>query len=234
MIEHYVRQGSPEWKALRAGCITASTFRMARAHNRLKSGHNKGDYKEEVKSLAFRLAIERISGAPLDEEGYETWAMKRGHELEPRARMRHEDVTGDLVREVGFVCTDDNWFGASADGFRMGNGHGCEYKCFVDPDKLRAILLDGDTSAVIDQCQGGMWLSNAKAWEFGLYCPALEPVGRDFTLIVIERDDDYIEALEQDLMAFRALVQAYEVQLRQAPSTQRQDSHHGDATPPAK
>ena len=231
MIEHFVAQGSDEWKACRAGVITASNFHLIRASKRLKSGPNKGDYSEAAKAYAFRLAIERISGLLLD-EGFETWAMSRGHELEPAARAKHEDLTGDLVREVGFISTDDNWYGGSADGFRMSNDNGCEYKCFIAPDKLRSILIDGSTEDVIDQCQGGMWLSGAKAWEFGLYCPALESIGRDFTLIVIERDDDYIEALEQDLLAFRELVMSYEATLRAGPALPRQEFPGFDNVPP--
>jgi len=199
-----------------AEAIVAASYKAkpkAASIDRALAGERVADFSDTAKALAFRLAIERISGVPLD-EGYETWAMARGHELEPQARAKHEEITGDMVREVGFVTTDDGWFGASADGFRFANDNGCEYKCFISPEKLRAILLDGDITEVMDQCQGGMWLTGAKAWEFGLYCPALAPIGRDFTLIVIERDDDYIEAMERDLVAFRALVMDYEARLR--------------------
>ena len=78
MILHTAPQGSPEWHAARAGVITASMFKVARG--KLKTGKNAGGFKEDAKDYAFRLAIERISGKPLD-EGFETWQMKRGHEL---------------------------------------------------------------------------------------------------------------------------------------------------------
>ena len=172
-----------------------------------------GDFSDVAKNHAFALAIERISGEPLM-EGYTGWAAERGHELEPFARIAHMALCGDEVREVGFISTDDGKFGASADGFRLANGNGCEYKCFLDPEKLRTILLDGNLSTVMDQCMGGMWLSGANEWEFGLYCPALKPIGRDFTLHVIQRDDDYIEALEADLWEFEKLVSGYEIRLR--------------------
>ena len=83
MIIVECEQGSPEWHQARAGCITASMFKVAR--KRLKSGANKGEFTEEAKNYAFRLAVERISGTPLD-EGFQTWQMKRGHELEPEAQ----------------------------------------------------------------------------------------------------------------------------------------------------
>lgn len=211
MIIHRAPQGSKEWHAVRAGCITASNFKLAR--QRLKSGANKGEYSEATKDYAFRVAIERISGQPLD-EGFETWQMRRGHELEPEARMAHEARSGVLVEEVGFVTTEDGLFGASADGF-IGQDGGAEYKCFVSPEKLRSILLTGDTSDVIDQCDGGMWITGRLYWDFCLYCPALEPVGRALTIHRIERDDDRIESLEKDLMQFAALVSDFEKVLRQ-------------------
>lgn len=216
MIVHRAPQGSPEWHAARAGCITASNFNLIRSAAKLKSGPNKGEYGEKAKAYAFRLAIERISKTPLD-EGFETWQMTRGRELEPAARMAHEVRYGVMVEEVGFITTDDGKFGASADGF-IGDDEGAEYKCFVSPEKLRAIYLTGDVSEVVDQCDGGLWLSGRKVWNFGLYCPALEPIGLDFVLHRIERDDDRIFELEQDLVAFDRLVCEYEAALRQRAS----------------
>lgn len=207
--------------AAAAAAAEYKTAPKSKTVDRALAGLPVGEFSDVAKNLAFRLAIERISGEPLD-EGYTGWQAERGHELEPFARAAHEDRVRDMVREVGFVTDDDSWFGASADGFRVSNGSGCEYKCFLDPEKLRAVLLDGDTSDVIAQCQGGMWLTGATEWEFGLYCPALAPVGREFTLIVIKRDEDYIDAMESVLIEFRALVMHYEARLRASP----------DAAPP--
>lgn len=212
MILHLAPQGSVEWHLARAGCITASNFQLIRESNKLKSGPNCGDYSDKAKNYAFRVAIERIAKAPLD-EGFETWQMQRGHELEPAARMMHEFIRGIYVEPVGFITTDDGKFGASADGF-IGTDEGAEYKCFVSPEKLRAIYLTGDVSEVIDQCDGGMWITGRKRWTFGLYCPALKPIGLEMQLHDIPRDDNRIEALETDLIAFERLVSEYEQILR--------------------
>lgn len=205
-------QGSEEWHAARAGAITASMFKVAR--ERLKSGPNKGDFTEKAKNYAFRLAVERISGQPLD-EGFETWQMRRGHELEPAARTEHETQVGVIVQRAGFVMTDDRWFGASADGL-IGSDGGSEYKCLVSPEGLRDVLLADDISEFIDQVQGCMWITGRKFWHFCLYCPALEPIGRQLYWRRIERDDAFIEAMEPDLLAFRALVMQNEARLRAA------------------
>lgn len=212
MILHHAPQGSPEWHAARAGVITASNFKLLRAENKLKTGPNKGQYGEKARDYAFRVAIERISGEPLD-EGFETFYMRRGHELEPEARLEREARDGVVVEEVGFITTDDRKFGCSADGF-VGDDEGEEYKCFVAPDKLREILVASDTSEVIDQCLGGLWITGRKRWNFSLYCPALRQLGLHLVTFVIERDEDRIEELEQDLLAFERLVTEYEMRLR--------------------
>lgn len=167
-----------------------------------------GDYSEAAKNYAFRLAVERISGTSLD-EGFETWAMKRGHELEPQARAAHEAASGDIVFRAGFVVSDCGKFGASADGL-IDDDAGSEYKCLVSPEGLRDVLVDNDISKYIDQVQGCMWITGRTRWHFCMYCPALAPIGKELYWRVIERDDDYIEAMEADLIEFMRLVDAYE------------------------
>lgn len=170
-----------------------------------------GDYSEAAKNYAFRLAIERKGGVLLD-EGFQTWQMKRGHDLEPDARMHHEEMAGVLVERAGFVLTDDGWFGASADGF-VGEKGGCEYKCLVSPEGLREVLLGNDISQFIDQIQGCMWITGREWWHFGLYCPALAAINKQFFWREVRRDDEYIEKLESELIEFNNLVLTYQSEL---------------------
>ena len=203
-------QGSEAWHQERAGVITASMFGDARA--RLKSGPNKGEPTAKALDYAFRLAVERIGGKPLD-NGFETWQMRRGHELEPEARMEHEIQTGLMVTQVGLVKTDYGVFGASADGF-IGEDGGAEYKCFLAPEKLRSFHIDNDASEIMDQVQGCMCITGRKWWHIGMYCPDLKVVGRQLWWKEFQRDDDYIEKLEEDLWQFKLLVDGYEEILR--------------------
>lgn len=175
-------------------------------------GEPVGDYSDEAKSYAFRLAIERISGEPLD-EGFETYAMRRGHELEPYARAELEVQTGLMVQRAGFVLTDDGAFGASADGL-IGDDDGVELKCFIDPLRLRRFHIDNDASEVFEQAQGCMWITGRKWWHIGLYCPALAPVGKQLWWRRFERDEEFIEKMRADLLAFRSVVDAYEQNLK--------------------
>ena len=247
----HCEQGSAEWHAARAGCITASMFETARSQvnglnaqqkiyveavragrsekaamelagykaapkaeavARALDGEKVGEPSEAAKNYAFNLAIERISGKPLD-GGFETWQMKRGHELEPEARMEHEIQSGLVVMRAGFVTTDDGCFGASADGL-IGEDGGSEYKCFLAPEKLRSFWIDNDASGIFDQVQGCMWITGRKFWHIGMYCPDLAPVGRQLWWREFRRDEAYIEQLEQDLWGFKLLVDQYENALR--------------------
>lgn len=203
-------QGGEDWHRARCGVITASMFSVARA--RLKSGKNAGDFTSAARDYAFRLAIERISGEPLD-EGFETYSMRRGHDLEPQARLEHETLTGEVVKRAGFVLTEDRLFGASADGL-IGDMGGSEYKCLISPERLREVLVNGDISDFIDQVQGCMWITSRSWWDFCLYCPALKSIGKQLWHRRINRDDNYIDTMIKDLAPFERLVSEYEISLR--------------------
>lgn len=228
MIEIPCVQGSANWHKVRAGKQTASLFHVMRASARLQTGPDAGDYGAAAKDLAFRLAFERISGEPLD-DGFETWSMERGRELEPDARKEHQDQTGLIVETVGFVTTDDGLFGASLDGMIRPEGR-AEYKCYVSPIKLRRILVNFDVSMVMDQCQGGLWVSEGEWMDFCLYCPALACAEKQLIRKRIYRDDNYIEDLESDLFEFKALIDQYEAVLR-APLP---EAEIGEAKVPAR
>jgi len=167
---------------------------------RALAGEKIGDYTSAAKDYAFRLAVERITGKPLD-GGFTTWAMQRGNDLEPEARRLHEERIGIMIEQAGFVRTLDGRFGASADGLIMPDG-GSEYKCLVDPARMRQVIIENDLSEFMDQMQGGMWITGRKWWHYGLYCPDLKDAGRELILHHVQRDDDYIAALEADVEAF--------------------------------
>ena len=154
---------------------------------RALAGEQVGEFSDAAKDYAFRLAIERISGEPLDEGGFSTFAMRRGNELEPEAREAHSFQRDITVRPAGFVATEDRKFGASADGL-IGTDGGAEYKCLIDPSRIREIILNRNIDDFRDQVQGGMWITGRKWWHFCLYCPALASVGRALTVFEAVRD----------------------------------------------
>lgn len=198
-------QGSEEWLAARRGVITASRFKDAR--DKLKNG-NPGSRQT---GYAFDLARERVGGKP--PEVFQNAAMRFGSEQEPLARMEYEARNGHLVMEAGFAATEDGAFGVSVDGL-IGSDGIWECKTMVSSDTLFTAVVEGDVSAYRDQCLGAMWLTGRKWVDLVLWAPDLAAIGRDMTVIRIERNEAEIEALEVDLLAFWRRVQALELKLR--------------------
>lgn len=197
-------QGSPEWKQARAGKVTASRAKDAR--DRLKSGAASG------KQIAYacQVALERVSHQPADAT-FENWQMREGHVQEPIARAAYERRTGNLVDEVGAFATDDDLFLYSPDGLIDGDGL-LEVKTLFSPERIMTIVGNGDVSDFIDQCMFGLWLTGRQWIDLVVWVPSLEHL----TIKRIDRDEDYIEAMETDLIAFAKLVTQYENTLRTA------------------
>lgn len=204
MIQLKLTQGDSEWKLARAGKVTASRAKDAR--DRLKSGAASG------KQIAYacQVALERVSGQPADAT-FENWQMREGHVQEPIARAAYERRTGNLVDEVGAFATDDDLFLYSPDGIIDGDGL-LEVKTLFSPERIMTIVGNGDVSDFIDQCMFGLWLTGRQWIDLVVWVPSLEHL----TIKRIARDEDYIEAMETDLMAFSRLVTQYENTLRTA------------------
>jgi len=185
----------------------------AQAVDKALAGEPVGDWSDAAKNYAFRIACERIGGEPLDDP-FETHAMRRGRVLEEECRKRHEMALGIAVDLAGFVATEDRKFGCSADSLVGADGV-AEYKAFYAPEKVRPILTADDWGDIMDQGQGCLWLTGRKWLDMCLYFPALESIGKGFTRKRIMRDDNYIEALEADLVAFDRLVCEWESMLRE-------------------
>jgi hypothetical protein len=140
-------------------------------------------------------------------------AMLFGSEQEPFARIADETQSGDMIEEAGFIVTDDKRFGVSVDGLIGADGV-WECKTMVSSDTLFTAVVDGDVRAYIDQINFALWLLGRKWCRLALWAPDLP--AKKLTTIVIERDDNAIEALESDLIAFEKLVSSYETKLRRA------------------
>jgi hypothetical protein len=158
---------------------------------------------------AWLVAFETISREPLDDT-FVTYAMRRGRDLEPRARMVYEKRTGALVEEVSLILTDDERFGYSSDGLIDDEGM-VEIKCPFACDKLGQVWASPETAHLeyIDQINGGLWITGRQWCDLVVYCPWLEPVGKDLFVKRIYRNEDAIAALEADLIGFMRLVEAH-------------------------
>ena len=205
-----LEQGSEEWLTARRGVVTGSRFKDCR--DRLKNGQP----SKACLEYARDVARERIGGrAPAK---FQTAAMRAGVEQEPVARAMYEAQTGYMVDEAGFFLSDDDNFGLSPDGLIDEDGV-LEIKTMVSSETLFTAVVDGDTSAYMDQCLGYLWLLGRQWVDLVLWAPDLEAAGRrGLHIIRIDRsengNEDAIEKLEADLMAFAVLVQDNEEKLR--------------------
>lgn len=196
-------QGSEEWLTARRGKITGSRFKDAR--DKLKGGQP----SKACIGYAMDIARERIGGrAP---SKFQNAAMRTGTEQEPFARAMYEARTGHMVDEAGFYLSDDAVFGLSPDGLVNDDGV-IEIKTMVGSDTLFTAVADGDVSAYMDQCLGYLWLLGRQWVDLVIWTPDLNHMA----IHRITRDEDAIEALEADLMAFARLVTQYENTLRAA------------------
>jgi len=196
-------QGSEEWLTARRGKITGSRFKDAR--DKLKGGQP----SKACLGYARDIARERIGGSAPPK--FQNAAMRTGTEQEPFARAMYEARTGHMVEEAGFYLSDDAVFGLSPDGLIDDDGV-LEIKTMVSSDTLFTAVADGDLSAYMDQCLGYLWLLGRQWVDLVIWTPDLNHM----VIKRITRDEDAIEALEADLMAFARLVTQYENTLRAA------------------
>ena len=196
-------QGSEEWLTARRGKITGSRFKDAR--DKLKGGQP----SKACLGYAMDIARERIGGSAPPK--FQNAAMRTGTEQEPFARAMYEARTGHMVEEAGFYLSDDAVFGLSPDGLIDDDGV-LEIKTMVSSETLFTAVADGDVSAYMDQCLGYLWLLGRQWVDLVLWAPDLDLM----VIHRINRDEDAIEKLESDLMAFARMVAQYENTLRAA------------------
>lgn len=181
---------------------------------RALAGENVADHSDEAKRYAADIAIERVSGRPHGEP-IKTWVLERGHTMEAAARMIYEARTGAFVTEAGICKTDDGLFGYSTDGLVDDDGL-IEIKAPIDSAKILAMLRTGDVSEYMHQMQGGMWITGRKWCDFIMYVPDLESVGKDLYVKRIFRNEEFIDAMVQQLWRFQSIADTYEEILRMA------------------
>jgi YqaJ-like viral recombinase domain len=200
-----IEQGTIEWRQSRLGIVTAS--RASDMMSRLKNG----DPSKACTDYARQLAMERVSG--ISNDSFETFAMRRGKELEQIAFDRYQVITGNLCDTVGFLRKDEIEAGYSPDGL-VGDDGLIEIKCPESSSKMAYLWTTGDVSEYIDQVQFGFWVSGRKWCDVLIYDPRLEPVGMDCLILRQEPDETAIAGFEKWHPEFMSLVLEYESSIR--------------------
>lgn len=176
-------QRSPEWYEARRGILTSSEF-----HFVLMQGKKAGEPSVTREKLLRKKAAERITGTVA--ESYGGGHLQRGREYEPVALEVYQELTGNTVKECGFIRSGD--FGASTDGL-IENGV-VEIKSKIGELQIEALLADEMPKEYKAQVQGELLISGAEYADYFSHCPGLPPF-----LKRTERDEEYISMLKEKL-----------------------------------
>lgn len=197
-------QGTPEWRAARAGKITASHAAYIMASISKGEAASRRNYRA-------RLVCEILTGEPVEED-FQSGPMLWGVEHEPAARDLYAELTLQTVQQVGFVLhpTIDR-IGASPDGL-VGNKGCIEIKCPNTATHLETLMR----GTVPSEYRYQMWtvmLCCEREWcDFVSYDPRLPP---EYQLIIyrFHRDDKEIILMEASAKQFLAELDATLAQL---------------------
>lgn len=187
-----MEQRTDDWFAARLGKVTAS--RVSDVIAKTKSG-----YSASRDNYMADLIVERLTNQKAS--SFSNAAMEWGTATEPAARAAYSAATGELVEEVGFINHPRIAnAGCSPDGL-VGDEGLCEFKCPATSTMLDTLLADKVPSKYIPQVQFQMAVTGRKWCDFVSFDPRLPDHLRLFVKRV-ERDDDYIKALEGEVTLF--------------------------------
>lgn len=185
-------QGSPEWFAARAGKVTASRVNDVLAKIKTGESASRKNYKAD-------LVVERLTGAKT--EGFTNAAMQWGVDTEPQARAAYEVRTGNFVEQVAFVDHSNiSNFGCSPDGL-VGKDGLIEIKCPNTATHLEYIEADAPPKNYYTQMQAQMACTGRQWCDFVSFDPRL-PDGLQLLIVRVNRDDKFIELMEEEIRMF--------------------------------
>jgi len=187
-----MEQKSEEWFAARLGKVTASKVADVLAKTKTGVSASRANYLSD-------LVVERLTGQQA--EFYQNDAMQWGTETEPQARMAYEAYKNVLVDEEGFIDhpTIAN-FGCSPDGL-IGVDGLIEIKCPNSKTHIDTLLSGKAPSKYIPQMQTQMAVTGRQYCDFVSFDPRL-PEDLQLFVVRVNRDDEYIANIEEEVVAF--------------------------------
>jgi len=198
-------QGTTEWKQLRLGKVTASRISDVMSKGKNGESASRKNYRTE-------LVVQRLTGEP--GESFTNSAMLHGVDNEPFARAAYEAATSYCVMQVPFVnhLTISN-FGCSPDGMISTNGL-IEIKCPNSTTHIEYLLDGKPPTKYVPQMQCQMAVTGRKWCDFVSYDPRL-PEDLQLFVVRLERDDEYIKAMEEEVTKFLEEVETMYKQLKE-------------------
>lgn len=200
-----LEQGTPEWKAARAGRVTASKL-----SDLLAKGKG-GAESASRRNYRAQIVAEILTGEPQD-SGFTNAAMQWGTEQEPFARAAYEAETGAMVDRVGLVIHEAiERSAASPDGLVDFNGMTCsglvEIKCPNTATHLDYLQDQKVPEAYKPQMLWQMACTGAQWCDFVSFDPRL-PEHLQLFIVRFNRDDTAIASYESEVTTFLSEVDA--------------------------
>jgi len=193
IVHREFAQQSVEWMLARAGIPTASEFgALVSPTGEVRVGKGVETY------LAQKLA-EKWRGGPITE--FSSFDMDQGSILEKEALPAFRLLYEVNVETVGFIHSNDRLLGCSPDGWIETEKRGIEIKCPADHNHVKYLLADKLPPDYIAQVQGSMHVAECESWYFMSHCRGLPPL-----ILLIQRDEEYQEALAQALDEFHQMM----------------------------
>lgn len=201
-------QRSGPWFAARAARLTSSYAKCL---------FLAGKGKEEAvgkRDLRMRLALERMTGRPQEDDAWQSDAMRRGVEQEGVARLAYEAATGQLVREAGFLAMNDHMAGTSLDGY-LGDFQGVvELKCPKSTTHISYLKTPGIPAEYIAQIKHHLWVTGAAWCDFVSFDDRL-PEHLQLVIYRVKREELDIPGYEKAAVAFLKEVDALIAELNE-------------------
>ena len=190
-----MEQGSPEWKAIKAGKISGSRFRAV-----LDLSKRNGQPNKARRELVADLRRELFTGELTSIEPNEY--MAHGTRCEPIACALYEFIHGPVEHAAWIPHPELEYVGFSPDGLCGADGI-LEIKSpALEPRHLRTVESGKCPDDYLAQCQGGLWVTGRQWCDFASFW---EPT-HDLCVVRVERDQQFIDRLAAECAAVWAEV----------------------------
>lgn len=180
-------------KSKRPATLSPSQFSKV-----MSNGRGKDSFGKTAETYALEVA-RRYCGLPIDD--FSNYAMQRGVELEPVARLAYE--ASEMVEVYGkerVFHPEYDFISGEPDGLVGKNGI-IEIKCPNSDNHFDNILSSSQLEIYKYQIQGYMWLTGRSWCDFVSFHPDY-PKKHRLSIYKVERDDDMIAELEDRCVRF--------------------------------
>lgn len=166
----------------------------------------KGAEAASRRNLRVRLALERLTGKPLDRSDFQSQAMKDGIEREPDAFAAYEALTGRLLERTGFLRHERLQAGASLDGHCDDFTGLVEIKCPEHAAHLEVLESGTLPAKYLPQVTHQLWATGAAWLDFVSYQPDF-PIELRIKVVRVDPQPADIDAYELALALFLSEVE---------------------------